>query len=553
MYIANTNINSNNSTTTINDMNEDYTQLDLKITKKSISMCFGCGTQINDQYILRVAPDLEWHAKCLKCVECGTFLDESCTCFVRNGKTYCKLDYVRLFSKKCFKCKNGFNKNDLVMRANNCIYHIDCFRCYMCNKQLTPGDEFAIKEDGLLCKFDNELYEKNLATSNPSAATNPTLPLNTNLSTVNINNSSILQTSSCQNITNLQPINSTLHTLNNSNKSILKCDDVNNNQNDYEDNQNCLSPNFNSQQNGTMQLTNLNNHNHMVQQQRITHLNHSLHQQSPQPIHMNQMNHHMLTSNKELTTNGNSNTKSSSNNNNNSSSNSSSTSSSSSGSSSSGGSSRSAGGGCVTSVIHTSGGGHHRKDKTTRVRTVLNEKQLHTLRTCYGANPRPDALMKEQLVEMTGLSPRVIRVWFQNKRCKDKKKTILIKQMQEQQKNRPTIGHGIPMVANSPVRNDMSVLGPGNQVEIQSSATAYQANSLSWKMSEFGMNGLNDMNNSIGHSISSPNSRQMHSGSGYDQMMNFGSDEEDLDQFSDQGGDDSVSSVGFDETRIQQL
>ena len=49
--------------------------------------------------------------------------------------------------------------------------------------------------------------------------------------------------------------------------------------------------------------------------------------------------------------------------------------------------------------------------KPTRVRTVLNEKQLHTLRTCYNANPRPDALMKEQLVEMTGLSPRVIRVW----------------------------------------------------------------------------------------------------------------------------------------------
>ena len=85
-------------------------------------------------------------------------------------------------------------------------------------------------------------------------------------------------------------------------------------------------------------------------------------------------------------------------------------------------------------VVVSGGGGHHRKDKTTRVRTVLNEKQLHTLRTCYGANPRPDALMKEQLVEMTGLSPRVIRVWFQNKRCKDKKKTILLKQMQEQQR-----------------------------------------------------------------------------------------------------------------------
>lgn len=79
-------------------------------------------------------------------------------------------------------------------------------------------------------------------------------------------------------------------------------------------------------------------------------------------------------------------------------------------------------------------GGGSGDGKPTRVRTVLNEKQLHTLRTCYAANPRPDALMKEQLVEMTGLSPRVIRVWFQNKRCKDKKKTILMKQQMQQEK-----------------------------------------------------------------------------------------------------------------------
>lgn len=55
-------------------------------------------------------------------------------------------------------------------------------------------------------------------------------------------------------------------------------------------------------------------------------------------------------------------------------------------------------------------------------------------RTCYNANPRPDALMKEQLVEMTNLSPRVIRVWFQNKRCKDKKKTIAMKLQMQQEK-----------------------------------------------------------------------------------------------------------------------
>uniref|UniRef100_A0A2K6VIS9 Homeobox domain-containing protein n=2 Tax=Onchocerca TaxID=6281 RepID=A0A2K6VIS9_ONCVO len=72
-----------------------------------------------------------------------------------------------------------------------------------------------------------------------------------------------------------------------------------------------------------------------------------------------------------------------------------------------------------------------KSDESTRVRTVLNEKQLMTLKACYAANARPDAMMKEHLVEMTGLSPRVIRVWFQNKRCKDKKRQIAMKHLQQ--------------------------------------------------------------------------------------------------------------------------
>jgi hypothetical protein len=67
------------------------------------SLCVGCGSPIQDQYILRVAPDLEWHASCLKCVECGIFLDENCTCFVRDGKTFCRRDYVRYIHRFYFK------------------------------------------------------------------------------------------------------------------------------------------------------------------------------------------------------------------------------------------------------------------------------------------------------------------------------------------------------------------------------------------------------------------------------------------------------------------
>lgn len=99
------------------------------------------------------------------------------------------------------------------------------------------------------------------------------------------------------------------------------------------------------------------------------------------------------------------------------------------------------------------------------------------------------------------------------------------------------------MIATSPVRNDINNLGPGAHVEIQQSATAYQSSTMSWNLN---MNGLGDMNNPMDPG------RQMHP-SAYDQMMGFGSDEEDCyDQLSDQG-DDSSSVGGLDDTRIQQL
>ena len=64
---------------------------------------------------------------------------------------------------------------------------------------------------------------------------------------------------------------------------------------------------------------------------------------------------------------------------------------------------------------------------------MLNEKQLTVLHTFYENNCRPDAIMKEQLTTMTGLPQRVIRVWFQNKRCKDKKRSLALKEQQQKQ------------------------------------------------------------------------------------------------------------------------
>ncbi|XP_062410863.1 ISL LIM homeobox 1b [Sardina pilchardus] len=223
-----------------------------------ISSCAGCGHRILDRFFLRVSPDMEWHAACLKCAECKKSLDEAGTCFVKDGRTLCKEDYYRLYGINCGKCKKVFSKDDLVMRTCKKIYHFDCFRCESCNCHLLPGDEFHMRDGHLLCTADHDVFET--ATGDLNGHTP-------------------------ENISN-------------------------------------------------------------AKEDELSHLDVGSLKRTPTPL-----------------------------------------------------------------------------QRTTRVRTVLSKKQLHMLQTCYSANPRPDALVKEQLVEMTGLSSRVIRVWFQNKRCKDKKRS----------------------------------------------------------------------------------------------------------------------------------
>uniref|UniRef100_A0A0N4ZMK4 Homeobox domain-containing protein n=1 Tax=Parastrongyloides trichosuri TaxID=131310 RepID=A0A0N4ZMK4_PARTI len=129
------------------------------------------------------------------------------------------------------------------------------------------------------------------------------------------------------------------------------------------------------------------------------------------------------------------------------------------------------GSGSSTSSI--CGGKKNKKDKqTTRVRTVLNETQLRTLKACYAANSRPDAITKEQLVEMTGLSARVIRVWFQNKRCKDKKRQVALSAMQQAaEKERALNGvrmNGVgPLVAPSPTTHHDPTLQGMTPIDIR--------------------------------------------------------------------------------------
>ncbi|XP_015361195.1 LIM/homeobox protein Lhx3 isoform X2 [Marmota monax] len=121
---------------------------------QEIPLCAGCDQHILDRFILK-ALDRHWHSKCLKCSDCHTPLAERC--FSRGDSVYCKDDFFKRFGTKCAACQLGIPPTQVVRRAQDFVYHLHCFACVVCKRQLATGDEFYLMEDSrLVCKADYE-------------------------------------------------------------------------------------------------------------------------------------------------------------------------------------------------------------------------------------------------------------------------------------------------------------------------------------------------------------------------------------------------------------
>ncbi|KJH51006.1 LIM domain protein [Dictyocaulus viviparus] len=110
--------------------------------------CAQCNQPIIGQVVIALGK--MWHPEHYTCFECGLELGNR-NFFERNGRAYCEEDYHNHFSPRCASC-NGPIK-DRCVSALKKNYHVQCFTCAECGQEF--GDDGFHEKDGLTyCRRD---------------------------------------------------------------------------------------------------------------------------------------------------------------------------------------------------------------------------------------------------------------------------------------------------------------------------------------------------------------------------------------------------------------
>ena len=72
----------------------------------------------------------------------------------QRGCTFNFFSFFRCFGPKCGGCGEKIHYQDFVRKARDKVYHLRCFTCSLCSKQLSTGEVLYLQpgEEGFVCK-----------------------------------------------------------------------------------------------------------------------------------------------------------------------------------------------------------------------------------------------------------------------------------------------------------------------------------------------------------------------------------------------------------------
>ncbi|XP_036708367.1 actin-binding LIM protein 2 isoform X17 [Balaenoptera musculus] len=102
--------------------------------------CKGCGVEIKNGQSL-VALDKHWHLGCFKCKTCGKQLNAEY--ISKDGLPYCEADYHTKFGIRCDGCEKYITGH--VLEAGEKHYHPLCALCVGCGRMFAEGEEMYLQ------------------------------------------------------------------------------------------------------------------------------------------------------------------------------------------------------------------------------------------------------------------------------------------------------------------------------------------------------------------------------------------------------------------------
>ncbi|KAF6371307.1 actin binding LIM protein family member 2 [Rhinolophus ferrumequinum] len=128
--------------------------------------CGGCGTEIKNGQSL-VALDKHWHLGCFKCKTCGKQLNAEY--ISKDGLPYCEADYHAKFGIRCDGCEKYITGH--VLEAGEKHYHPLCALCVRCGRMFAEGEEMYLQGSSIwhpACRQAARTEDKNKETRTSS-------------------------------------------------------------------------------------------------------------------------------------------------------------------------------------------------------------------------------------------------------------------------------------------------------------------------------------------------------------------------------------------------